>query len=270
MAPVVLKMTPDQGKHKMLRDEAKAQEALPKHDNLVAGWGERTRGEGDDAIPVAVMEYAKHGDLKHTFKLLRLSTLGAHDKLCIIKHLLHGSISGLIKLHEAELVHADIKDENILLDKQFTPKLTDFGLTEHRSKKTRMVGTAAYMAPEVVERGVEQKSDVWSLGEMVLKGVTDKNSVNVHDPSTVKASSYRQEQRKKELAGDGWHKKLDTLPELKGMGDLVDLLKQSMTFETANRLSAKGMLKHKFFADLDAKKARRLLGELYTDAAKET
>lgn len=82
---------------------------------------------------------------------------------------------GLRHLHAVGVVHRDVKPDNILCsgEGEGTMKLCDFGLSDFlpstgRFPGTRMVGTAPFMAPEMVQRcGYDQKVDLWSVGVIV-------------------------------------------------------------------------------------------------------
>ncbi|XP_019160115.1 PREDICTED: LEAF RUST 10 DISEASE-RESISTANCE LOCUS RECEPTOR-LIKE PROTEIN KINASE-like 2.3 [Ipomoea nil] len=102
-----------------------------------------------------------------------------------------GIARGLEYLHRGcntRILHLDIKPHNILLDEDFSPKISDFGLAKLCTKKESTVsifgarGTIGYIAPEVVCKnigGVSHKSDVYSYGMMVLEMVGGRKNVDV-------------------------------------------------------------------------------------------
>ncbi|KAF8662836.1 hypothetical protein HU200_055415 [Digitaria exilis] len=101
-----------------------------------------------------------------------------------------GIARGLEYLHHScntRIVHFDIKPQNILLDKDFCPKIADFGLAklchtkESKLSMTGARGTIGFIAPEVHSRTfgvVSTKSDVYSYGMMLLEMVGGRKNVN--------------------------------------------------------------------------------------------
>ncbi|KAH7841742.1 hypothetical protein Vadar_033702 [Vaccinium darrowii] len=102
-----------------------------------------------------------------------------------------GIARGLEYLHRGcntRILHFDIKPHNILLDEDFCPKISDFGLAKLCPQKESIIsllgarGTAGYIAPEVFSRnfgGVSHKSDVYSYGMMVLEIVGGRKNISV-------------------------------------------------------------------------------------------
>ncbi|XP_077219829.1 LEAF RUST 10 DISEASE-RESISTANCE LOCUS RECEPTOR-LIKE PROTEIN KINASE-like 2.4 [Tasmannia lanceolata] len=101
-----------------------------------------------------------------------------------------GIARGLEYLHRGcstRILHLDIKPHNILLDQDFCPKISDFGLAKLCPTKDSTVsllggrGTFGYTAPEIVCRnigGVSPKSDVYSYGMMVLEMVGGRKNID--------------------------------------------------------------------------------------------
>lgn len=83
-------------------------------------------------------------------------------------------LKGLQFIHSRDLIHRDIKSDNVLLNMQGEVKIADFGfsarITQDRSKRNSVVGTPYWMAPELIDgANYDNKVDVWSLGILVME-----------------------------------------------------------------------------------------------------
>ncbi|RMB97570.1 hypothetical protein DUI87_25934 [Hirundo rustica rustica] len=124
-----------------------------------------------------VMEYMDGGTL---YDVIRMTKIYEDD----IATLSRECLQGLEFLHSNHVMHRDVKSLNILLRTDGSVKLADFGfsaqLTPKQSRRSSVIGTAWWMAPEVVEgQPYGPKVDIWSFGivgiEMVEREVPYKN-----------------------------------------------------------------------------------------------
>ncbi|XP_074311145.1 cold-responsive protein kinase 1-like isoform X2 [Silene latifolia] len=157
-----------------------------KHENLVEMLG--CCVEGDNRILLS--RYLENNSLAKT--LLGLSRNTINFSWIIRRDICIGIAKGLAFLHEEvqpHIIHRDIKASNILLDKDLTAKLSDFGLAKlipanmtHVS--TKVAGTLGYLAPEYALRGqLTRKADIYSFGVLLLEVVCGRCNKNRQLPA---------------------------------------------------------------------------------------
>ncbi|KAF5187050.1 Receptor-like cytoplasmic kinase [Thalictrum thalictroides] len=99
-----------------------------------------------------------------------------------------GAAKGLEYLHDKAnppVIYRDLKSSNILLDEEFNPKLSDFGLAklgpvgDKTHVSSRVMGTYGYCAPEYARTGqLTLKSDVYSFGVVLLELITGRRAID--------------------------------------------------------------------------------------------
>ncbi|XP_050221750.1 rust resistance kinase Lr10-like [Mercurialis annua] len=125
---------------------------------------------------------------KFIFSTKRNNQILCWDKLLNIAISVAKGIEYLHQGCEQRILHFDIKPSNVLLDDNFNPKISDFGLAKLCSKDQSAIsmatarGTMGYIAPEVFSRNfgnVSYKSDVYSFGMLLLEMVGGRKNMDV-------------------------------------------------------------------------------------------
>lgn len=157
------------------------------------------------------------------------------DAAIILKQVL----SGCTYLHKRNIVHRDLKPENLLLEskaKDALIKIVDFGLSAHfeigAGKMKERLGTAYYIAPEVLRKKYDEKCDIWSCGVILyillcgyppFGGQTDQEILK------------RVEKGKFVFDPPDWNKVSD---------DGKRLVELMLTYDASKRISAEEALNH--------------------------
>jgi len=116
-----------------------------------------------EGSPYLVMAFCENGSAT--------SMVGRCDEGDIL-HFLRDVAAGLEYLHDHNIIHQDIKPDNVLVDDNCNFMVTDFGISSRESADDTIGGTRAYMAPEVYKGKPEHASDIWSLGATAVELVS--------------------------------------------------------------------------------------------------
>jgi len=138
------------------------------HPNLVNVFDQAEDGD----VVFLAMEYVSGITLRDA--LDKFGALSASRALDVFEPM----VAALAAAHAAGVLHRDLKPENVLLSDDGKVKLSDFGLARPISAQTQtgaVVGTVAYLSPELVSRGVaDARSDIYAAGIMLFELLTGR------------------------------------------------------------------------------------------------
>jgi serine/threonine-protein kinase len=172
------------GFHQLFLEEARAM-ARVNHPNVVSVHAFGMHGR----TPYFVMELVE-GKTMDAWLAERTQPIDLDLALRILNDL----CSGVSAIHAAGTVHRDIKPGNILVDAKLRVQITDFGVStryrEDGSSKSEVVGTPAYMAPEIASASSQSgpptpRADVYSLGCVAYELITGRPPFELSDQPTM-------------------------------------------------------------------------------------
>ncbi len=164
------------------RREARSAARLT-HPGMVRVYDQGTDGD----LNYLTMELIEGPNLRQ--RLLTEGTLPLGEAMRIAEKLL----DTIGAAHRLGLVHRDIKPENVLIDLEGEPKLADFGLARAVTEVTAtttgtILGTVAYLGPELVSKGVsDARTDVYAMGILLYEMVTGRQPFT--GPSAIEVAS---------------------------------------------------------------------------------
>jgi protein-serine/threonine kinase len=147
-------------------------------------------------------------------------------------------LTALVYIHKEGIIHRDIKAANVLITKEGRVRLCDFGvaaeITTNKLKRSTIVGTPYWMAPEVITEGAlyNTKADIWSLGVTIYEIAT--GNPPYADQEAMRAIMLIPRQKPARLEGSQYS------PALK------DFVAQCLDENPNERPSAEELMKHKF------------------------
>jgi calcium-dependent protein kinase len=203
-----------------------------------------------------VTEICKGGELFD--EILNRSKFDEKDAGVVMRQLL----SAINYCHKKNIVHRDLKPENMLLeqDKDLEKlKIVDFGTSltfDPDRALDEKLGTAYYIAPEVIKKSYNEKCDLWSCGVIMYILLSGEPPFN--DPKADNEAIMKKVEKGKYDITKGVWKNVSK--------EAKDLIKKLLTYKPEDRISAEDALLHPWIADMkievDTSAATNALGNL--------
>jgi len=177
---------------------------------------------------VSVLDYGFDADGQPYFTMELLSnakTLVAYGKdkpLETQVDLILQMLQALAYLHQSDMIHRDIKPANVLVTEDGIVKMLDFGLAVEAGSPTDIVGTLAYIAPEVLQgKGISIASDLYAVGMMAYEMFAGQHPFNLSSNTQLLAQILSQVP--------------PTLTELSDYGELNEILERLLAKNPVER-----------------------------------
>lgn len=212
-----------------------------------------------------IMEYISCGDL--------LSYVRRRSRIpeTIAKFMFKQIIEGIQYIHSKNVIHRDIKLDNILIDLNNTIKICDFGVSK-QIKKGEIIndqcGTPAYIAPEILKgNGYEGYGvDIWSAGVALytmLTGTVPFKANNIKELQRLIIKGQYLNLEEFNINLDSQNNNLNNLPV---SSEAIHLIKCILEVDPKKRITIEGILNHNWIKSLDNKQISKL--SLFTEIEK--
>ncbi|XBI76711.1 hypothetical protein VPH35_069928 [Triticum aestivum] len=151
------------------------------------------------------------------------------------------SADGLAYMHSKaniKILHGDVKPANILLDDNFLPKISDFGISRlivrDKQHTGSVIGDMNYMDPIYLQEGLlTEKSDVYSFGVVILELITRKKATHSDNTSLVK--NFLEARKKGKKATEFFDKEIAVTKDLELLDSLADMAMDCLSLDVDRR-----------------------------------
>lgn len=151
------------------------------------------------------------------------------------------SADGLAYMHSktnSTILHGDVKPANILLDDNFVPKISDFGISKliQRDKQHtgQVIGDMNYMDPVYLQEGrLTEKSDVYSFGIVILELISRRRAIHSENNSLVKG--FLEAHKKQKKTTEFYDKEIAITKDLELLDSLADIVVECLSLDVDQR-----------------------------------
>jgi len=182
-----------------------------------------------------VLEYAEHGTLNHQINTRR--NKGDMFDVDTVLNWITELFLGLFTIHEKQLLHRDIKSENLFICKNNVLKIGDLGIARatETGQASTVCGTVFYMAPEVFSyQKYDSKVDIWAAGIVIYELVMLRRPFEGGNTDIIKSKIKNLDYEKVPEDTDERIKKI---------------LQKTICIDTTQRASALDILRLNFIAE---------------------
>lgn len=161
------------------------------HPTIIKFYGFSKKGFNDKENAVVIMELAKNGSIATMIKKCKEGVADPEYDNTKKQIILIGIARGMMILNQKRIIHQDLKPDNILLDDNYYPKITDFNFLktckfDESQIQPNQYDTYKYIAPEVINNGFyDFKADVFSFGIIMYEVLNNEHPFlkYTHNPS---------------------------------------------------------------------------------------
>uniref|UniRef100_M8AY93 Wall-associated receptor kinase 3 n=1 Tax=Aegilops tauschii TaxID=37682 RepID=M8AY93_AEGTA len=151
------------------------------------------------------------------------------------------SADGLAYMHSKaniKILHGDVKPANILLDDNFVPKISDFGISRliarDKEHTTSIIGDMSYMDPVYLQEGLlTKKSDVYSFGVVILELISRRRAMHSDNNKLVK--NFLEAHKKQKKATEFFDKEIAMTEDLELLDSLAGLAVECLSLDVDER-----------------------------------
>ncbi|XP_044410306.1 wall-associated receptor kinase 5 [Triticum aestivum] len=190
--------------------------------------------------PMLVYEFISQGslhDILHNNNNNTKEALNLDARLSIIAQ----SADGLAYMHSKaniRILHGDVKPANILLDDDFVPKISDFGISRlivrDKEHTGSVIGDLNYMDPVYLQEGLlTEKSDVYSFGVVILEVISSRRALHSENNSLVK--SFVEAHMKHRKATELFDKEIAITKDLELLDSLACMAMECLSLDVDQR-----------------------------------